>query len=117
VDPELRLALQHLGGRRVVDLTALVYSARRAGASPEKAVERWLQRGAAADDTWMLEDPDSPIVRRWVAELGVPDQSWRTARARLRLGRGPTLEADGVVIKEPITLRRLEVNVGQDLGQ
>jgi hypothetical protein len=109
VDPELRLALPHLGGRRVIDLTAVVHSARRAGATPQEALGRWLQLAAAADDTWLLEDPDSAEVRRWVAELGVGDRMWLEARALLRLKGGVTLAADDVVIRRPITLRRLEI--------
>jgi hypothetical protein len=116
VDPELRLALPHLGGRRVIDLTALVHSARRAGATPQEALERWLQLAAAADDTWMLEDPDSTAVQGWITELGIPDQLWRNARVVLGLGRGVTMVADDVVIRDPITLRRLEVRADQNSG-
>jgi hypothetical protein len=116
MDPELRLALPHLGGRRVIDLTALVHSARRAEATPQEALERWLQLAAAADDTWMLEDPDSTVVERWITELGIPDQMWRNARAVLRLGRGVTLAADDIVVRDPITLRRLEVRADQNSG-
>jgi hypothetical protein len=109
VDPELRLALPHLGGRRVIDLTSIVHSARRAGATPQEALERWLQLAAAADDTWLLEDPDSREVERWITELGVPEPTWRSARAVLLLGRGATLAADDIVIRRSITLRRLEI--------
>jgi hypothetical protein len=110
VEPELRLALPHLGGHRVIDLTSIVHSARRGGASPEQALGRWLQLAAVAEDTWMLEDPDSTVVERWIAELRIPEPAWQNARALLRLGRGETLEADDVVIRQPITLRRLEIN-------
>ena len=110
VDAELRLALPHLGGRRVIDLTSIVHSARRAGATPREALGRWLQLAAAADDTWILEDPDSSAVGRWVTELGIPDEMWREARALLRLGGGQTLAADGLVVRQPITLHRLEIS-------
>jgi hypothetical protein len=109
VDPELRLALPHLGGRPVIDLTLLLHSARRAGATPEEALGRWLQLAAAADDTWMLEDPNSEAVEQWIAQLGIPGQMWRDARVLLRLGKGETLAADGVVVRQSITLRRLEI--------
>jgi hypothetical protein len=109
VDPELRLALPYLGGRRVIDLTLLVHSARRAGATPEEALRRWLQLARFANGTWLLEDPDAPAVRQWIAGLGIPEQTWRQARAMIGLGRGVTLEADGTVLRDPITLRRLEV--------
>jgi hypothetical protein len=114
VDAELRLALPHLGGRRVVDLTAIVHSARRAGASPEDALERWIQSVAAADSAWMLEDPDSLSVRHWVEELGIPHQVWREALAQCRFGRASTLEADGVVMKQSINLRPVEVATPQE---
>jgi hypothetical protein len=117
VDAELRLALPHLGGRRVVDLTAIVHSARRAGAPPQDALDRWLQRAAVADETWMLEDPDSEYVRDWVEELGISSRAWREARARLRLGQGSKLEADGVVMIRSITLRQLQVGFPQELGR
>jgi hypothetical protein len=109
MDPELRLALPHLGGRRVIDLTAIVHSARRAGATPQEALERWLQLAAAADDTWLLEDPDSAVVQRWITELGIPEQMWRDARSLLCLGPGVTLAVDDMVIRQSITLRRLEI--------
>ena len=116
-DAELRLALPHLCGRRVIDLTALVVSARRAGATPDEALERWVARVAAADETWLLEDLDSEDVGRWVEDLGVSDQSWRDARARLRVGRGSTLHADGVALKQSITLRHIEVGTVQKIDQ
>ena len=109
VDPELRLALPHLGGRRVIDLTSIVHSARRAGATPREALGRWLQLASAADGTWMLEDPGSTVTEQWIVELGVPKEAWWRARSMLRLGPGATLEADDVVIRQSITLHRLEV--------
>jgi hypothetical protein len=109
VDPELRLALPHLGGRSVIDLTSIVHSARRAGATPEEALGRWLQTAAAAADTWMLEDPDSIVTEQWIAELGIPKPAWRSARSIIRLEHGAILEADEVVIRQSITLRRLEI--------
>jgi hypothetical protein len=109
VDPELRLALPHLGGRRTIDLTALVHSAHRAGATPQEALDRWLHRASTADSTWMLEDPDSPPVQRWVAKLGIQDEMWRDARSRLRLGKGATLAADDIVVHERITIRPVDI--------
>ena len=110
VDPELRLALPHLGGRRVIDLTSIVHSARRAGATPQDALGRWLQLAAAADGRWLLEDPDSAVTEQWIAGLGIPEQAWRSARAMLLLGGSATLEADDVVVREAITLRQLEIS-------
>jgi len=54
VDAELRLGLPYLASRHVVDLTSLVHSARRAGAPPTAAVERWLLMTADAQDPWMV---------------------------------------------------------------
>jgi hypothetical protein len=113
VDPELRLALPHLGGRRVIDLTLLVHSARRAGATPEEALRRWLLLAESAKDTWLLEDPGAQAVGQWIAGLGIPERSWRRARAMMHLGPSATLAADGVVLRRSITLRRLEIGVLQ----
>jgi hypothetical protein len=116
VDPEFRLALPHLGGRRVIDLTALVHSARRVGATPRDALDRWLRLASRADDPWLLENPDSPTVLRWIGELGIPEVVWRDALARMSLGQVTTLEADGVVLRQPITLRRLGIGARQFPG-
>jgi hypothetical protein len=110
VDAELRLGLPYLASRHVVDLTSLVYSARRAGAPPTAAVDRWLLMAADAQDPWMLENPDSPAVSHWVGELGIPGYDWGRARSRLALGGGATLPADGVAIRSPVTLHRVEVS-------
>jgi hypothetical protein len=111
VDPELRLALPHLGGRRVVDLTSLVHSARRAGATPRDALDRWLQSASMAADPWLLEEPGSPAVLCWVDELGIPEAVWRDALLRMSLGQAESLKADGVVLRAPVTLQRLEIGV------
>ncbi len=110
VDAELRLGLPYLASRHVVDLTSLVHSARRAGAPPTAAVERWLLMTADAQDPWMLEDPDSAAVTQWVGELGIPEGDWRRTRSRLSLGGEATLPADGVAIRSPVTLHRVEVS-------
>ena len=110
VEAELRLGLPYLASRRVVDLTSLVHSARRAGAPPAAAVERWLQMAEKARDPWMLEDPDSAVVTLWVGELGISEVDWRRTRSRLALAGGATLPADGVAVRSPVILRRVEVN-------
>jgi hypothetical protein len=117
VDPKLRLSLPHLGGRRVVDLTSLVHSARRAGATPRAALDRWLRLASTADDPWLLEDPASPEVLDWVEGLGIPKAVWRDAVARMSLGRATILEADGVVLPKPVTLHRLEIGARRYPGQ
>ncbi|HSO24631.1 MAG TPA: hypothetical protein VLT81_17140 [Chondromyces sp.] len=109
IDAELRLALPYLTSRRVMDLTSEVHAARRSGARPEAALERWLKTAAAAPEAWLLEDLDRPEIAAWVEELGVPPAAWERARRSLRPGPGALLEADGVVIREPVTLRRLLV--------
>ena len=110
VEAELRLGLPYLASRRVVDLTSLVHSARRAGAPPAAAVERWLQMAEETQDSWMLEDPDSAVVTLWVGELGISEVDWRRARSRLALAGGATLPADGVAVRSPVILRRVEIN-------
>jgi hypothetical protein len=110
VDAELRLGLPYLASRHVVDLTSLVHSARRAGAPPAAAVERWLLMAADSQEPWMLEDLDSAAVVEWVGELGIPEADWRRARSRLAFGDGATLPADGVAIRSPVTLHRVEVS-------
>ena len=109
IDPELRLALPYLSSRRVIDLTSEVHAARRSRAPAVAARERWLQTAAAAPEAWLLEDLERAEVAAWVEELGVPPAAWQYARRTLRLGPGVTLEADGVVIREPVILRRLRV--------
>lgn len=109
IDPELRLALPYLSSRRVIDLTSEIHAARRSRALAVAALERWLQTAAAAPEAWLLEDIDRPEIAAWVEELGVPPAAWQQARRALRLGPGVTLEADGVVIREPVILRRLLV--------
>ena len=110
VDAELRLGLPYLASRHVVDLTSLVHSARRAGAPPVAAVERWLLMAADSQEPWMLEDLDSEAVVQWVGELGIPEADWRRARSRLAVGDGATLPADGMAIRSPVTLYRVEVS-------
>ena len=107
IDPELRLALPYLSSRRVIDLTSEIHAARRSGAPADAALERWLQTTAAASEAWLLEDVDAPEVAGWVEGLGVSPAAWRRARRSLRLGPAATLEADGVVIREPVILHRL----------
>jgi hypothetical protein len=109
IDPELRLALPYLSTRRIIDLTSEVHAARRSRAPAVAALERWLQTAAAAPEAWLLEDLDRPEITAWVEELGVPPAAWQHARRALRLGPGVILEADGVVIREPVILRRLRV--------
>lgn len=110
VDAELRLGLPYLASRHVVDLTSLVHSARRAGAPPAAAVERWLLKAADSQEPWMLEDLNSAGVAQWVGELGIPEADWRRVRSRFAFGDGATLPADGVAIRSPVTLYRVEVS-------
>jgi hypothetical protein len=109
IDPELRLALPYLSSRRVIDLTSEIHAARRSRAPAVAALDRWLRTAAAAPEAWLLEDLDRPEIAAWVEELGVPPVAWQQARRALRLGPDVTLEADGVVIREPVILRRLLV--------
>jgi hypothetical protein len=109
VDAELRLALPHLGGRRIIDLTSLVHSARRAGAPPQEALDRWLRMASNTDRAWLLEEPESAEVLSWVAGLGIPEAVWRDALVRMRLGQAVILEADGIVLRNPVILHRIEI--------
>ena len=58
----------------------------------------------------MLEDLDSAEVVQWVGELGIPEADWRRVRSRFAFGDGDTLPADGVAIRSPVTLYRVEVS-------
>ena len=49
-------------------------------------------------------------VVQWVGELGIPEANWWRARSQLTSGDGATLPADGVVIRSPVTLYRVEVS-------
>jgi hypothetical protein len=49
-------------------------------------------------------------VVRWVGELGIPEADWRRTRSRVAFGDGATLPADGVAIRSPVTLYRVEVS-------
>ena len=113
VDPELRLGLPYLSSRRVVDLTLFASSARRAGTSPDEALYRWFAATAAAGaegrELWSLEKLDDPEVVAWIDELGITRGEWLRVRRALHVGGGSVLNADGLVVRRPITLRRLEV--------
>lgn len=112
VDPELRLGLPYLASRRVIDLTKFVSSAGRSGTSPDEALVQWWAAVAAAAaagrDLWLLEDLDDPAVAAWIAKIGISEGAWRRVRAALQVGGGSTLNADGLVVRRPVTLRRLE---------
>lgn len=107
IDPELRLALPYLSSRRVIDLTSEVHAARRSGAPPEAALQRWLRTAAAAPEAWLLEDIGRPEITAWVEELDISQVAWRHALTAIRGGEESALEADGVVIREPVILRRV----------
>lgn len=113
VDPKLRLGLPYLASRRVIDLTKFVSSAQRSGSSPDEALHRWLANVAAAAvegrDLWFLEEIDDPMVAAWIDEIGITESAWRRVRGALYFGGGTTLTADGLVVRRPITLWRLEV--------
>jgi len=109
VDPEYRLALPHLCGRRVVSLTLLTGAAKRAGATPDDALRRWFEAGVEAPHAWVFEDLDSPQVTDWVASLGVSPPAWYWVRQHLTTTGIATLPADGLVIKEPVSLRQIRV--------
>ena len=65
---------------------------------------------AESQEPWVLEDLDSAAVVQWVGELGIPEADWRLARSRVAFGDGATLPADGVAIRSPVTLYRVEVS-------
>jgi hypothetical protein len=113
VDPELRLGVPYLASRRVIDLTKFVSSADRFDTSPDEALVQWWAAVAAAAaagrDLWLLEDLDDPAVAAWIAKIGISEGAWRRVRAALHVGGGSTLSADGLVVRRPVTLRRLEV--------
>jgi hypothetical protein len=109
VDPELRLSLPYLSGRRVVSLSLLVRSARHAGASADEALERWLEIAVDAPDPWVLEDLDDPAVATMLDDLDVTADMWRVARRFFSTIGSATLPADEVVILEPVTLHRVRV--------
>jgi hypothetical protein len=94
-------------------LTKFESSSRRAGASPDEALYRWLAaaRAAAAEgrELWLLEQLDDPGVIAWIDGLGITEEEWLRVRRVLRVRGGSVLNADGLVVRRPIVLRRLEV--------
>lgn len=109
VDHEYRLALPYLCGRRVISLTSMVRAAELSGAPPDEALLRWLEAAASARDPWFLEEFGEPSAEEWVVGLGVPRQAWRRALAHFTPGRAEVLRPDGIAVREPVTLRRVEV--------
>lgn len=113
VDAQLRLSLPYLSSRRVVDLTKFELSSRRAGASPDEALYQWLATATAAEDEgrelWLLEQLDDSEVIAWIDELGITEEEWLRVRRVLQVRGGSVLDADGLVVRRPIVLRRLEV--------
>jgi len=113
VDAQLRLGLPYLSSRRVVDLTKFDLSSQRAGASPDEALHRWLATATAAAaegrELWLLEQLDDPEVIAWIDELGITKEAWLRVRGVLQVRGGSVLNADGLIVRQPIVLRRLEV--------
>lgn len=113
VDPELRLSLPYLASRRVVDLTLFEASVRGGNVPPDAALERWVAAAAAAGaegrELWLLENIDSPEVDDWIANLGISRARWLIVCGRFRVDEGVVLSPDGLVLRTPLTLRRLEI--------
>lgn len=105
-DARLRLGLQYLGGRRVVDLTLAASSAKQQGRDPRIALEYWTERARAAGTVWLLPDVLDPSSADWVASLGIPREDWLRTVSVLRPGPAAVLPADGVVLSSPFVLRR-----------
>lgn len=106
-DARLRLGLQHLSGRRIVDLTLAAHSAERRARSPRLALRYWADRARAADQLWALSDVLAADADHTVGALGIPPETWHAVRAHLRPARREVLRPDGVVIREPFTLTRI----------
>lgn len=103
-DPRLRLGLQYLSGRRVVDLTLLTASARRAGVSPDRAVTYWRARAEDARTVWVLPDVFDAEAGEWVRSLGGEPQELAALVARMAPLRTAVMEADGVLLDKPFRL-------------
>jgi len=103
-DPRLRLGLQYLTGRRVVDLTLLVESARRQGVSAHRAVAYWRSKAEEARTVWMLPGVLADGADDWVRSLGVDPRGVAGLVARMQPLRTAVLAPDGVVIQKPYRL-------------
>ncbi len=105
-DARLRLGLQYLGGRRVVDLTLAVSSAKQQSRDPRIALKYWMDRARSAGSVWLLPDVLDPASSDWVASLGIPREVWRRTVSELQVGPATVLPADGVVLDSPFVLCR-----------
>ncbi len=103
-DPRLRLGLQYLAGRPVVDLTLAVTAAARQGLPPEAGLRYWSRRVRREGAVWLLPDVTSPGAGAYVASLGLDPREWAaTVAALVPLGVA-VLPADPPVLPSPFRL-------------
>lgn len=106
-DGRLRLGLGYLSGRRVVDLTLAVSSARQHGLSPSVALGYWLDQAASARHPWAMGEVFEPATAAWVERLGLTSRQWNDALARLHPGPALTLSGDAALVAGTVSFRPL----------
>jgi hypothetical protein len=108
-DARVRLALPYLSGRRVVDLTLAVASARRQRQPVAVALAYWSGAARAARHLYALPDVFAPSSLAWVEHLGVPADRFTAVVAGLRVVGRRELPADGIVLDAPFILREVSL--------
>jgi len=104
-DARLRLGLEYLSGRRVVDLTLAVSSARQHGLPPAAALAYWLQGAASARHPWAMGDVFEPQTAAWVEKIGLTSKQWDGALAHLHPGPAIPLRGDAALVAGPVSFR------------
>jgi len=106
-DARVRLALPYLSGRRVVDLTLAVASARRQRQPATVALAYWSDTARSARHVYALPDVFAPSSLAWVERIGLPTDRFAAVVAGFHVVRRHELPADGVVLDAPFVLREI----------
>jgi hypothetical protein len=106
-DARVRLALPYLSGRRVVDLTLAVASARRQRQPATVALAYWSDVARSAKHLYALPDVFAPSSLAWVERIGLPTDRFAAVVAGFHVVRRHELPADGVVLDAPFVLREI----------
>jgi hypothetical protein len=107
MDPEVRLGLGYVSGRKIVHLTLAARSASLAGEAPQAALCSWLDRARGAQQLWVLGDVFDESAEAYVTDLGIDRESWRRVVAGFDPQATRTLEPDEIVVRSPFRIHRV----------